>query len=766
MKSIRTCLALLFVPALLGSSRGAEPSPNEWVKLDRATLAGQRWDVPLAYAPPLERFMVLGGRTSWGEYRKAPRPYDQLALDAKQGQWENWFPRGKDWAPRFGPCKAPAWKDEFFHFTDTEGNTRPNWMVYGTFSLGQKYDYDPQGKRFVFYAGGRTFSYDPVRRLWKDLAPATHPEKELGGILLWSAMCYDPVNRQMVLFGGGNVRTERGDPGTWVYNLAGNTWKQLRLDVQPPQRANSWLAYDAAAKKIVLFGGDQLDQLLADTWTFDVRVQKWEQQKPALSPSPRAGHALLWLAKAKKLLLIGGYAYASEVGYMGGFYRLPPLEMWTYDTSANRWELIARWKSGPKVPGGAGPVASAYSFLAAAVDDRDNVLIVNRGNTWLCRVDATRSDEKATRAFGVKPGSVEKRSGPYDPAWYRTGVPAADPDKAAAELKALPVNRWVRRRTPKLPRPNMDWGSAVFAPELDMVLRFSGGHSAYSGTAPHIYDVKTDRYSLPFAPEMPLEYVGSNDQVAGEWSFKGNPWMTGHTYKSTGYDPRLRCLIFAPRQYTYFFDPVKGKWTRSEQRNPYRADFYNVTLCATPAGAVCWAEKPNREDGLWRLDAKSRAWRPLSLIGQLPAMRPDYHGMAYDPKRNRLLLFSMADRNKGDVLAYDLKTGKTTWLNATGKARAVVPSRETIYLPEQDAVMIGARVKNGGKWSWLVYDCSSNAWLGVGLGGEDPIGKGVFNNSLGLMYDPGRRLVWAVGQNSEVYVLRVDFKRATLHKLK
>jgi hypothetical protein len=29
--------------------------------------------------------------------------------------------------------------------------------------------------------------------------------------------------------------------------------------------------------------------------------------------------------------------------------------------------------------------------------------------------------------------------------------------------------------------------------------------------------VKTDRYSLPFAPELPLEFVYSNDQVHGEW---------------------------------------------------------------------------------------------------------------------------------------------------------------------------------------------------------------------------------------------------------
>ena len=43
----------------------------------------------------------------------------------------------------------------------------------------------------------------------------------------------------------------------------------------------------------------------------------------------------------------------------------------------------------------------------------------------------------------------------------------------------------------------------MFDPAHDLILRFSGGHSAYSGTAPVVYDVKTDRYSLPFAPEYP-----------------------------------------------------------------------------------------------------------------------------------------------------------------------------------------------------------------------------------------------------------------------
>lgn len=735
---------------------------NAWTKLGKAMIEGRRWDVPVGYSPELKRFLVLGGRISYGEAKK-PRSFDQLALNTEKG-WENWFPKGKEWGPAFGPCQPPAWKNESWGFTDAEGNVRPNWTVYGTFSLGQKYDYDPDTKTFVFYAGGRTFRYDPVARVWTDLAPKTDPEKELGGILLWSSMCYDRAQKQFVLFGGGNIQTPRGDPGTWSYTPSSNTWAPLKLAAQPPQRANSRLCYDPANKKIVLFGGDQLDQLLADTWVFDPATQKWEEKKPARSPAPRGGHALLWLPKAKKVLLLGGYEYTSAVGYVESLYRRLPLEAWIYDTAQNRWDLVKRFE-GKDIPEGPGNV-----FLSAAVDEEDNVLVVGNNGTWICRVDAGKADAEGTSKHGVAPGTTQRRTGPHDPAWYREGVPPADAGKVEGELKDLVPNQWTLRTTPKLPRPNMDWGSAVLAPELDLIVRFSGGHSAYSGTAPQVYDIKTDRYTIPFAPELPLEFVYSNDQVHGEWSFKGNPWMTGHTYKSTGYDPNLKSLVFGAHDYNYFFDPKAGKWSRSSERNPYRPNMYVVTLCPTPKGVVAWADGRSGGAGLWRLDASERAWKSLSLKGPLPAKSADQHGMAYDSKRDRLLFFSDADKNKGDVASYDFKSGEAKWLNAAGKEKAAVHSRETIYLPELDAVLVGARVTLDSKQLWALYDCETNAWMGVELPGADPIGKGTqansFNNSMGLMYDPNRKLVWAVGQNSHVHVLRVDPKTLKTHALK
>jgi hypothetical protein len=300
----------------------------------------------------------------------------------------------------------------------------------------------------------------------------------------------------------------------------------------------------------------------------------------------------------------------------------------------------------------------------------------------------------------------------------------------------------------------------VFDTHRDKIIRFSGGHSAYSGTAPQVYDVKTDRYSLPFAPEYPLEYVYSNDQVHGEWSFAGNPWMTGHTYKSTGFDPKLKQFVFAPHDYTYFFDPDSGKWSRSQVKNPYRPNFYTTTVCATPAGAVVWGDPRSGEKaGLWQIDSDTRAWKALDLKGELHTKSADRHGMAHDTKRNRLLLFSDIGPKKGNVAAYDIKTGEAKWLDPAGADKATVACRETVYLPDTDMVLIGGRIKDEAGWRWLAYDCAANAWVTLALGGDDPVGKaGAFNNSMGLMYDPARTLVWAVGQHSHVHVLRIDPK--------
>ncbi|HKB35385.1 MAG TPA: hypothetical protein VKD72_02960 [Gemmataceae bacterium] len=77
------------------------------MRLEKTEVVGRRWDVPLGYDPDSKRFLVLGGRTTWADY-KQPRSHDVLALDESEGRWENVFPSGKDWGPRFAGLTDPS----------------------------------------------------------------------------------------------------------------------------------------------------------------------------------------------------------------------------------------------------------------------------------------------------------------------------------------------------------------------------------------------------------------------------------------------------------------------------------------------------------------------------------------------------------------------------------------------------------------------------------------------------------------------------------
>ena len=103
-----------------------------------------------------------------------------------------------------------------------------------------------------------------------------------------------------------------------------------------------------------------------------------------------------------------------------------------------------------------------------------------------------------------------------------------------------------------------------------------------------------------------------------------------------------------------------------------------------------------------------------------------------------------------------LATSEARWLTTSLQEPSAVHKRETIYSPVNNFVLLGAHVTANGRTLWPYYDCAKNASLGLELPGDDPIGKTAFNVSLGLMYDPPRQLIWAVGQNGRVHVLRLN----------
>jgi hypothetical protein len=82
-------------------------------------------------------------------------------------------------------------------------------------------------------------------------------------------MVYDQVSARIVVFGGRGESARLDD--TWLWD--GSTWVELSPPRAPPPRDDLAMVYDAARRRVVMFGGSSGDTWgddLNDTWFFDL----------------------------------------------------------------------------------------------------------------------------------------------------------------------------------------------------------------------------------------------------------------------------------------------------------------------------------------------------------------------------------------------------------------------------------------------------------------------------------------------------------------
>ena len=425
-------------------------------------------------------------------------------------------------------------------------------------------------------------------------------------------------------------------------------------------------------------------------------------------------------------MLLGGKGYTSSTSYCATLYKPLPFEMWSYEVAADKWELIRRFdKSGPadyRHRNGADSAA-----VAAASDD-DLVLWVGAGtqkgsahSSWLCRVDASRTDHDGTAAHGVQPGTLECRTGPFDPEWYTKDVPPPDPAATEAVLKGLAPNAWTALQCPKWPanRQGGGWSTVALDTDRGQILHMGGGHSSYFGNDVAHYDVRTGRWCIACRPQFALEY---NYDLSGPglWAFNGAPWGN-HNYQAYDYDATIRRLVYIKGHMTLLYDPATRTWPHAEKFGdlPFFPSKYINTLCPTPQGIVCWTRtrKSQSKAGIWRL-ANGKAWHEVKASGEpLPMTVCDGSTLSYDSKRNRLLMTTTPRKSgepMGQVWSCDLATGEVRKLDPQGREAIKVKrfAREAVYLPKADRVMVGYLLEKGGKLVVPFYDCAGNRWLG------------------------------------------------------
>jgi len=211
---------------------------------------------------------------------------------------------------------------------------------------GAKMIYDPAAKQVIMF-GGRgegeivgdllddIWALDLEKGNWHEIKTPSGPSPRLS-----PGFVYDPIHRQVILFGGYTSGGRLDD--TWLLNLNDYEWEKVDSALSPPARSDMGMAYDQSNEFVLLFGGYCLENLrdhCDDTWVFDPDSNRWIEMNPASSPPVMYGLTLDYDSENNQFLLWGGLMSEFRQGGMAsaGYND----SIWSYSVSENHWREIS-----------------------------------------------------------------------------------------------------------------------------------------------------------------------------------------------------------------------------------------------------------------------------------------------------------------------------------------------------------------------------------------------------------------------------------------
>jgi hypothetical protein len=237
---------------------------------------------------------------------------------------------------------------------------------------------------------------------------------------------------------------------------------------QPSPRSGAAMAYDPAARTVVLFSGVGAGAgggaLLDDTWTWN--GSGWTELHPASAPPFRSGGMLAYAPATRQLVLTGsefpGYEGATPLG-----------NTWTWDGTT--WSRQAA--TGP----------STFGWTAMATDDATGQLILVDGFGSGCQ--AVQTWEWSGGSWlqlrpPASPGPSDTGLLAYDPVSHRLDLvidplPACAIDQSAAGLAAdwsWDGSDWISQGS-ALPRGSSPWSGTLVSSAKGPLLVGSEGDS-------------------------------------------------------------------------------------------------------------------------------------------------------------------------------------------------------------------------------------------------------------------------------------------------
>jgi hypothetical protein len=166
--------------------------------------------------------------------------------------------------------------------------------------------YDPTAGELVTFACftnmGRfddTWRLDPALQAWTDVTPVSSPLERC-----LHAACYDAAGGRMIMYGGQNAGA-RDD--IWAFDFSTDTWTDITPATRPDGRFFAAVVCDDANRRVTVFGGTTNSGMTNEVWGFDLWTEEWTQLFPSgTAPSAREGAAAVYDAAADRMVFFGG----------------------------------------------------------------------------------------------------------------------------------------------------------------------------------------------------------------------------------------------------------------------------------------------------------------------------------------------------------------------------------------------------------------------------------------------------------------------------
>jgi cysteine-rich repeat protein len=488
------------------------------------------------------------------------------------------------------------------------------------------------GKNFVDEPNNETWEYDGVA--WTLVTPTGASPSARSD----HAMAYDAARKRVVLFGGVTGGTTRGD--TWAWD--GKTWTEVTPKSSPAPRHSHGMTYDAARRCIVLFGGSLVANAenagVDDTWEWDGAAWTKIALADGSRPPPRYVPAMAYDAARNRVVLYGG-------SYYDDLFQTVSSRSDTWEWDGTTWTERQPVGSVPPAP----PWVATHTMAYDAAHGR---IILHSGSIW--EWDGTAWTE---RLFGgSSPSWIREHDMVYDVARDRIVVV----DYGTTWL--WDGTEWTERTFTNA-SPGKRWGAGMaYDAQRGRIVLFGGDSGGYTDTWEWdgtTWTERTPAASPPCCAKMVYDAGHERTFLYGPsqtWEWDGTDWTQLNPAKSPpvryghamAYDAaRRRVVLFGGEFFGQIYDET-WEWDGTDW---IHVDVVDTRPPARYDHAMAYDEKRGRVilfggqdvaplNDTWEWDGSK--WVEFASAGNTPSARYG-HAMVYNPARKRIALFGGYD---------------------------------------------------------------------------------------------------------------------------